>query len=162
VEAVKNLKNAMGSNNQIKNVFLWGSFDILHEGHLRLFQEVSKLGDLYVIVLPDDKVIESKHIINNENKRRENILKTKYVKNAFIDALPSLKCFDLVIPDIFCFGYDQDIQWQEKIKNHISNKFPWCKFITMDKYADIHSSDLRETIECPCGSGKKYKKCCGK
>ncbi len=136
----------MESNNQTKNVFLWGAFDILHDGHFKLFQEASKIGNLYVIVLPDKKMSESKRIIHDENERRENLLKTGYIRSAFVDALPDLKCFDLVPPDIFCFGYDQDVQWQEKIKSHISNKFPWCKFIIMGKYADIHSSDLREIM----------------
>jgi 8-oxo-dGTP diphosphatase len=131
---------------KVKNVFLWGTFDVLHDGHFRLFQETSKLGNLYIIVLPDERISESKQIVHNENKRKENLLKTKYAKGVFIDALPDLKCFDSVPPDIFCFGYDQDGQWQEKIKNHIVKKFPWCKFITMDKYADIHSSHLRGGI----------------
>lgn len=137
----------MESNNKTKNVFLWGTFDILHEGHLKLFQEASKLGNLYVIVLPDKRTSENKRIIYDENERKENLLKTGYVKGVFIDALPDLKCFDLVPPDIFCFGYDQDMQWQEKIKSHINNKFPRCKFITMGKYADIHSSNLRVAIK---------------
>jgi cytidyltransferase-like protein len=152
----------MGKYNRAKNVFLWGVFDILHEGHIKLFQEASKLGNLCVIVLPDKKISDSKRVVYSENERRENLMKTGYVKDVYIDALPDLKCFDLVPPDIFCFGYDQDTEWQEKLKSHISNKFPSCKFITLDKYTDIHSSDLREIIECPCGSGKKYKKCHGK
>ena len=75
-------------------------------GHLKLFQEVSKLGNLYVIVLPDKRTSENKRIIHDENERKENLLKTGHVKDAFIDALPDLKCLDLVPPDIFCFGYD--------------------------------------------------------
>ncbi|MDP2946865.1 MAG: adenylyltransferase/cytidyltransferase family protein [Nanoarchaeota archaeon] len=137
----------MRNDNQTKNVFLWGTFDILHEGHIKLFQEASKLGNLYVIVLPDERTSESKRIVHNENKRRENLLRTEYIKNVFIDALPDLKCFDSMPPDIFCFGYDQNKQWREKIENHIKNIFPLCKFITMDKYTDVHSSDLRKTIK---------------
>ena len=136
----------MESNNQTKNVFLWGAFDILHDGHLKLFQEASKLGNLYIIVLPDKIIRENKHIIYGEKKRKENLLKTWYIKEVFVDAWPELKCFDSVRPDIFCFGYDQDMKWQERIKNHIKNKFPYCRFIIMGKYADIHSSNLRKII----------------
>jgi cytidyltransferase-like protein len=159
-EAGKNTKNAMG-NRDVKNVFLWGTFDILHEGHFRLFQEASRLGNLFVIALPDKRMSESKRIIHDENERRKNLLKTGYFKDVFIDALPDLKCFDLTPPDIFCFGYDQDVQWREKIKVYIKNRFPKCKFVILEKYGDTHSSDLREAIKCPCGSGKKYKKCHG-
>ena len=133
-------------NKKARNIFLWGTFDILHEGHTKLFQEASKLGNLYIIVLPDKRMRENKRIMHNENKRRENLLKTEYAKDVFIDALPDLKCFDLIPPDIFCFGYDQDIQWQEKIKNHIGKKFPQCKFVIMNKYANTHSSHLRRNI----------------
>jgi len=161
-EAAKSIKNAMGSNEQVKNVFIWGVFDIIHEGHIRLFQEASKLGDLYIIVLPDKRVNENKRTIYNENERKNNLLKTGYAKKVYIDALPDLECFDLTPPDIFCFGYDQDIDWRKKIENYIKNKFSRCKFIVLDKYSDTHSSDLRKTIEYPCGSNKKLKKCHGK
>lgn len=140
----------MGDNNQTKNVFLWGVFDILHEGHIKLFQEALKLGNLYIIVLPDKRVNENKRVVHDENKRKNNLIKTGYIKNVYIDALPDLKCFDLVSPDIFCFGYDQDILWQAKLKGYIRRRFPRCKFITMNKYADIHSSDLKKTIKYSC------------
>ena len=135
---------------------MWGTFDILHEGHFRLFQEASKLGNLYEIVLPDKRIGESKRIVHDENERRENLLRIGYFKDVFIDALPDLKCFDLVPPDIFCFGYDQDMQWQEKLKSHISNKFPKCKFFIMGKYANIHSSNLRKAMKYSRSSGKRF------
>ena len=133
---------------EVKNVFVWGTFDILHEGHLKLFEEASKLGNLHVIVMPDKKVRQWKKIVRDEKTRRENILKTKYTKEVFIDALPEMKCFDAVRPDIFCFGYDQDEEWKVKLKNHIAQISPSCEFIAMGKYGDVHSSHLREKMDC--------------
>lgn len=151
----------MEFKNKTENVFLWGAFDILHEGHFQLFREASKLGDLYAIIIPDKFITEVKHIVHNEVQRREHLLKSGAVKGVFIDALPNIKCFNEVEPNIFCFGYDQDILWQKKLREYMLGRFPQCKFFTMTKYADIHSSDLRKEMDCFCGSGKKYKKCHG-
>lgn len=145
-----------------KNVFLWGTFDILHEGHLKLLGEAAKLGNLHVILMPDHKVRTWKKIVFDENTRRRNLLATGYPKEVFVDALPEMKCFESVKPDLFCFGYDQDQEWMDKLKNHISERFPSCEFRVMEKYADIHSSDLRKTIACACGSGTIWLNCHGK
>ena len=141
---------------------MWGVFDILHEGHSELLKKASSLGHLRVIIMPDRIVKESKRIVYDENIRRENLIKTGFIKDVYIEALPHLKCFDLASPDIFCFGYDQKGERNDKVKSYIKNKFPTCQFMAMDKHGDIHSSDLRETIMCPCGSDKIWKNCCGK
>src|SRR6187551_1575336 len=144
-----------------KNVFLWGAFDVLHEGHARLFEHARTFGDVYVIVMPDEVVRQYKKTIYNQEQRKNNLIEAGYVREVYIDALPDMHCLDTMAPDLFCFGYDQNLEWQEKLKSYIRSKFPQCEFMVMDKYADVHSSDLREKMDCPCGTKKRWKDCHG-
>jgi len=141
-----------------KNVYLWGIFDVLHEGHERLFEEAEKMGNVHVIVVPAERT-PHKRLVFDDETRRKNVLNSPRVKAAYLDTFPELSCFNASPPDVFCSGYDQDDEWDEKIKELIKSRFPACRFVTMDEYADVHSSDLRETIGCPCGSGKLWKDC---
>lgn len=147
---------------KVKNVYLWGTFDVLHDGHFKVFEAVRKIGKVHVIVLPDERINEDKKLFNNENIRRENLLKLAPISNAYIDALPDIKCFEAVPPDIFCFGYDQSSEWRLKLEKYIAEKFPTCEFIKLEKYSDSHSRAVKEKILCHCGSGNAWKNCHGK
>ena len=50
-----------GANN--KKVIVTGCFDWFHSGHIRFFEEVSELGDLYVVVGHDanDRLLKGEH-----------------------------------------------------------------------------------------------------
>jgi cytidyltransferase-like protein len=143
-----------------KNVFVWGAFDILHEGHFKLFDEVNKFGKLFIIVLPDDVIAEDKKTYYTAEERQGNLLKTGCSEDVYIDALPNMHCFDITSPDVFCFGYDQSKEWTEKMKSYLRTNFPKCELMHMKEYSDVHSSELRDAMECRCNSGKRYKDCC--
>lgn len=150
------------ANSKIKNVFIWGAFDILHDGHIQFLQNVKKLGLVYVILIPDKVVKKYKKLYFKADTRKKHLLKTGIVKKVFIDALPNIKCFAKIAPDIFVFGYDQNKEWNNILKKYILERFPNCKFKTLRKYSEIHSSHLKNKILCYCGSGKKFIDCCGK
>ncbi len=44
-------------DNQKKTVFTNGCFDILHRGHIHLFHEAKKLGDILIVAVNDDSSI---------------------------------------------------------------------------------------------------------
>lgn len=44
-------------NHQKKTVFTNGCFDILHRGHIHLFHEAKKLGDILIVAVNDDSSI---------------------------------------------------------------------------------------------------------
>ncbi|HOT93316.1 MAG TPA: adenylyltransferase/cytidyltransferase family protein [Anaerolineae bacterium] len=98
-----------------KKVVVTGSFDWLHSGHVRFFEETAALGDLYVVVGHDDNIRLLKgegHPLFPQNERRYMVQSIRYVKQALIssghgwvDAEPEIA---RIKPDIYAVNEDGD------------------------------------------------------
>lgn len=69
-------------------VFISGTFDLLHSGHLAFIEEASKHGDLYVGV-SSDKTIETVRgykPVNSQDERLQLVKSLKYVTEAWINS----------------------------------------------------------------------------
>lgn len=99
-----------------KKVIVTGCYDWLHSGHVRFFEEVSALGDLYVAVGNDANVRELKgegHPLQSQDERRYMVQSIRYVTQAVItkgmgwmDAAPNI---DEIRPDIYAVNEDGDV-----------------------------------------------------
>ena len=98
-----------------KRVIVSGCFDWFHSGHVRFFEEVSQLGDLYVVVGHDANVRLLKgegHPLFPQDERRYMVQSSRYVKQALIstghgwmDAQPEIA---LIKPDMYAVNEDGD------------------------------------------------------
>ncbi len=98
-----------------KKVVVSGCFDWLHSGHVRFFEEVSALGDLYVVVGNDANVSFLKgsgHPLFRQDERRYMVQAVRYVTQALIstgwDYLDYAPQVDLIRPDLFAVNEDGD------------------------------------------------------
>jgi cytidyltransferase-like protein len=102
-------------NSEVKKVVVTGCFDWLHSGHVRFFEEVSELGELYVVVGNDENVRFLKgegHPLFSQEERRYMVQAVRYVHAALItsgkgwmDAEPEI---DQLQPDIYAVNQDGD------------------------------------------------------
>jgi cytidyltransferase-like protein len=98
-----------------KKVCVSGGFDPLHVGHVRMIQEASKLGDLFVIINNDNWLMSKKgYVFMPENERKEIVEAIKGVKgvlttNHAVNDPDRSVCRELkeIKPDIFCNGGDR-------------------------------------------------------
>jgi cytidyltransferase-like protein len=98
-----------------KKVIVTGCFDWLHSGHVRFFEEVSQLGDLYVAAGNDANVRLLKgegHPLFSQEERRYMVQAIRFVKEALItsgtgwmDAEPEI---ERLRPDIYAVNEDGD------------------------------------------------------
>jgi cytidyltransferase-like protein len=98
-----------------KKVLVTGCFDWFHSGHVRFFEETSRLGDLYVIVGHDENVRLLKgegHPLFPEYERRYMVGSIRFVKQALIssghgwmDAEPEIEA---IKPDMYVVNEDGD------------------------------------------------------
>ena len=78
-----------GTGGSSKKVVVTGCFDWLHTGHVRFFEETSKLGDLFVVLGHDENVYHLKgegHPLFSENERRYMVQAIRYVKQALVSS----------------------------------------------------------------------------
>jgi cytidyltransferase-like protein len=106
---------APGAPSGRKKVIVTGCFDWFHSGHVRFFEEVSALGDLYVVVGSDRNVRLLKgegHPLFPEDERRYVIQSVRFVTQAVVstgtgwmDAEPEIAW---IRPDIYAVNEDGD------------------------------------------------------
>jgi len=131
-----------------KNVLVWGTFDLLHEGHIKFLQEAAKLGNLYVITVSDKIVFENKgYFPDNETKiRKKNLENLPFVQGVFVDSISEgLHSINTIKPDIFCTGYDQNTLWEDILKSFFEKNHMNVQLHQLNQYADgVHSKHLRK------------------
>ena len=98
-----------------RKVVVTGCFDWFHSGHVRFFEEVSQLGDLFVVVGHDANVKLLKgegHPLFPQDERRYLVESVRYVKQALVstghgwmDAEPEIA---LIKPDVYAVNEDGD------------------------------------------------------
>ncbi len=98
-----------------KKVLVTGCYDWFHTGHVRFFEEVSELGDLYVVVGHDANIRALKgpdHPMFDERQRLYMVQSIRYVRqamistgNGWLDAEPELR---RIRPDIYAVNEDGD------------------------------------------------------
>ena len=109
----------------MKKVMAFGSFDILHEGHIHYLKEAKDYGHLIVIVARDENILRFKgqKPKHDENYRLEQIKKLDFVDEAVIGHKDDiLKVLEEFKPDVICLGYDQSTIQEEKLKQELEKR----------------------------------------
>jgi cytidyltransferase-like protein len=98
-----------------KKVVVTGCYDWFHSGHVRFFEEVSKYGDLYVVVGHDANIRLLKghgHPLLPQQERRFMVASVRFVTQALIssgegwlDADPEIQ---RIRPDLYAVNEDGD------------------------------------------------------
>jgi cytidyltransferase-like protein len=112
----KGQNNFLADPSHKKKVVVTGCYDWFHSGHVRFFEEVSELGDLYVVAGSDQNVqlLKGKgHPMFPQEVRRYVVQSIRFVKQALIssgsdwmDAEPEI---DRIKPDIYAVNEDGDV-----------------------------------------------------
>ena len=152
---------------------LGGTFDPIHIGHVRMFQEAKKLGDKLVVILNNDNWLMKKKgfIFMSEEERKEILEALESVHEVVLTSHPENPkdmsvCAELlkIKPDIFANGGD-------RTKSNIP-EIPVCESIGCKMVFGVgHGGKVQSSSwlltnhikngVCHCGSGKKYLVCHG-
>lgn len=128
----------------VRRVLTYGTFDLLHYGHIRLLQRAAALGDYLIVALSTDEFNASK------GKR------SFYPYNVRKEMLEALRYVDLVIPensweqklddvrdykvDVVCMGGD----WKG------SPRFEYlrdvCNLVYLDRTDGISTTDVKKRL----------------
>ncbi len=97
-------------------VFLAGSFDLLHPGHIDLLEFAAGLGKVHVVIARDETIRreKKKEPILDEKSRLRVMSAIRYVYNARLgDPHDKIKSVEEISPDIIVLGPDQPFKLDE-------------------------------------------------
>ena len=97
----------------MKKVMVFGTFDVLHPGHLSCFKQAKKWGDYLVVVVARDKnvlIIKGKKPRYKEQTRLKRLKKIKTIEKVVLGYVKDMfKIIEKEKPRVVCFGYDQKV-----------------------------------------------------
>ena len=123
----------------MKKVMVFGTFDVLHQGHLNFFEQAKKYGDYLIVVVARDATVQ-------EVKKH----KTTYTEQQRLLAVQNVPIVDLAVlgntedkykiieehnPDIICLGYDQKA-FTEKLQGELIKRKVSAKIIRLQSYKE--------------------------
>jgi cytidyltransferase-like protein len=133
-----------------KKVIVTGSFDWLHSGHVRFFEETSEYGDLYVVVGHDKNLELLKgegHPLFPQTERLYMVQSIRFVHQALIstghgwlDAEPEI---NLIKPDIYAVNEDGDVPEKQNYCQEHNLQYQVLKRKPKSGLTARQSTDLR-------------------
>lgn len=128
----------------MKRVITYGTYDLLHYGHINLLERAKALGDYLVVVISTDEF--------NWNQKQKKCYFTYEERKRMVEAL---RCVDLVIPetcweqkvtdvekydiDIFVMGDD----WEGKF-DFLKDQ---CEVVYLPRTPEISTTQIKQDIK---------------
>ena len=131
---------------------IFGTFDILHCGHLHMFKQAREYGDFLIAVIGRDKNVEEiKGIgpMHNENERLDLISQIKLIDKARLgDKTDVYKVIAEEKPDVIALGYDQRA-YVDDLADAISKAGLETQIVRLTEYQEkrLKSSKIKKYIE---------------
>ena len=126
------------------NIITFGTFDVLHVGHINILENAAKLGNRLIVGVSSDALNYSKkerHPIYSENDRMKIISSLKCVDEVFLEGSLSLKAeyIKRFNADVLVMGDD----WEGKF-DHFSDL---CKVIYFPRTPSISTTEIIEVVK---------------
>lgn len=144
----------------MKKVITYGTYDLLHQGHLNLLRRAKELGDYLIVGVTSDSFDRGRgklNVCNNVLERIEAVKATGYADEVIIEDYLGQKIDDIqrYNVDIFAIGSD----WDGKF-DYLNE---YCKVVYLPRTEGISSTMLREQTQKVChigivGSGRIAKR----
>jgi cytidyltransferase-like protein len=133
-----------------KKVIVTGCYDFFHSGHVRFFEEMAGLGDLFVVVGNDENVRQLKgagHPLLTAAERRYTVGAIRHVKQALVstgmgwmDAEPEIA---RIKPDIYAVNEDGDKPEKRDFCRDHGLEYVVLRRVPKEGLARRSSTDLR-------------------
>ena len=121
-------------------VITYGTYDLLHYGHIRLLERAKKLGDYLIVGVTADDFDKSRGKINVQQslmERVEAVKATGLADEIIIEEYEGQKIDDIRRLDIDIFTVGSD--WKGKF-DYLNE---YCKVVYLDRTEGVSSSDIR-------------------
>lgn len=128
----------------LKRVLTYGTFDLLHYGHIRLLQRAAQLGDYLIVALSTDEfnAVKGKKSFYSYETRREMLEAIRYVDLVIPESSWDQKRNDVseYHIDTVCMGSD----WANDARFEALRDL--CEVVYLDRTQGISTTDVKEKL----------------
>lgn len=125
----------------MKKVITYGTYDLLHQGHINLLQRAKKLGDYLIVGVTNDNFDRDRgklNVCNNVLERVESVKALGLADQIIIEDYVGQKIDDILKYEIDIFAIGSD--WEGKF-DYLNE---YCKVVYLPRTEGISSTMLRE------------------
>lgn len=125
----------------MKKVITYGTYDLLHQGHINLLRRAKALGDYLIVGVTSDSFDKSRgklNVRNNVLERVEAVKATGYADEVIIEDYVGQKIDDIQKYDVDIFAIGSD--WEGKF-DYLKE---YCQVVYLPRTEGISSTQLRE------------------
>lgn len=124
----------------MKKVITYGTYDLLHQGHINLLRRAKELGDYLIVGVTSDSFDRGRgklNVRNNVLERVESVRKTGYADQIIIEDYVGQKIDDIQKYDVDIFAIGSD--WVGKF-DYLNE---YCKVVYLPRTEGVSSTMLR-------------------
>lgn len=124
----------------MKKVITYGTYDLLHEGHINLLRRAKELGDYLIVGVTSDNFDKQRgklNVRNNVLERVEAVRKTGFADEVIIEDYVGQKIDDIQRYDVDIFAIGSD--WE----GHFDYLNEFCKVVYLPRTEGVSSTMLR-------------------
>ena len=128
----------------MKKVITYGTYDLLHEGHINLLRRAKALGDYLIVGVTNDRFDRERgklNVRNNVLERVEAVKATGIVDEVIIEDYVGQKIDDILKYDVDIFAIGSD--WEGKF-DYLSE---YCEVVYLPRTEGVSSTMLRAESE---------------
>ena len=128
----------------MKKVITYGTYDLLHQGHINLLRRAKELGDYLIVGVTSDSFDRGRgklNVHNNVLERVEAVKATGYADEIVIEDYVGQKIDDIQKYDVDIFAIGSD--WEGKF-DYLKE---YCQVVYLPRTEGISSTQLREESE---------------
>ena len=128
----------------MKKVITYGTYDLLHEGHINLLRRAKALGDYLIVGVTNDSFDRERgklNVRNNVLERVEAVKSTGFVDKVIIEDYVGQKIDDVLKYDVDIFAIGSD--WEGKFDYLME----FCEVVYLPRTEGVSSTMLRAESE---------------
>lgn len=135
----------MSGKSGIRRVLTYGTFDLLHYGHVRLLQRASTLGDYLIVALSSDEFNagKGKQSFYDYETRREMLEAVRYV-----DLVIPENTWEQKIQDVLDYKVDVVVMgadWEGDPRFEVLRDY--CEVVYLDRTVGISTTDVKSRLK---------------
>ena len=127
----------------MKRVMTYGTFDLLHYGHINILKRAKSLGDYLIVGLSSDEFneLKGKKSVMSYEERKEILESIRYVDKVIKESNWEQKVDDIIKYNIDVFVIGDDWEWKFDFLKE------YCEVVYLPRTKSISTTLLKEIIQ---------------